>query len=59
MFEALVKGKIFCNKIKLRIQFSDLNSGMEQSGCEPWPDYDVVFLGKTLKSPGAAIHPSA
>ena len=59
MLTALVKRKIFSNKIKIRIQVSDLVSGMEQSGFKPWPGYYVVFLGKTLKSHGPAIHPCA
>ena len=30
---------------------------IESSGFEPWPGHWVVFLGKTLYSHGASLHP--
>ena len=36
---------------------SALDSGSKMSGFEPWPGHCVVFLGKTLYSHGASLHP--
>ena len=30
---------------------------IERSGFEPWPGHYVVFLGKTLNSHNASLHP--
>ena len=30
---------------------------IERSGFEPWPGHCVVFLGKTLYSHSASLHP--
>ena len=36
---------------------SALDSGFEMCGFEPWPGHCVVFLGKTLYSHSASLHP--
>ena len=36
---------------------SALDSGLKSSGFEPWPGHCVVFLGKTLYSHSASLHP--
>ena len=38
---------------------SGLRAGLRilRSGFEPWPDHCVVFLGKTLYSHSASLHP--
>ena len=37
---------------------SALDSGASEcSGFEPWPGHCVVFLGKTLNSRSASLHP--
>ena len=38
---------------------SALDSGIERSGFEPWPGHCVVFLGKTLSSHSASLHPGS
>ena len=36
---------------------SALDCGSGESGFEPWPGHCVVFLGKTLHSHSASLHP--
>ena len=34
------------------------SAGIERSESEPWPGHCVVFLGKTLYSHSASLHPA-
>ena len=48
---------ILCVGGAVAVWFSALDSGVSGPGSSPGRGHCVVFLGKTLNSPGASLHP--